>query len=44
MTAHQAWLEIGKLLIEFGEIYLAKNYINEALKNFKILNNTEAAG
>ena len=33
-TSHESWLETGKLLIEFGEIYLAKTFISEAIKHF----------
>ena len=43
-SSHQAWQEIGKILIEFGEINTAKLYLKEALKHHKTLGNQESAG
>ncbi len=43
LSKYEAWLELGRLLINFGELFKAKTYIVAALKNAEISNNGKVA-
>ena len=44
LSKSACWFEFGKVLIDFGEVTLAKNHLREALECAKILANNEQIG
>lgn len=44
LSKYNCWFEIGKVLIDFGEMAIAKTHLKEALACAKILSNNELIG
>jgi hypothetical protein len=44
LSKSACWFEFGRVLVDFGEITLAKTHLREALECAKILGNNEQIG